>query len=121
MGKKVLLVGWHPSAVNYEKWPGLTPEKLEAALRTDEAKLKELGFEATLAFVHNSDTAADLFILDPAFLGLSYLEGYRNDVLGKTGLSDQRMLSVQWMTKVFHEDAQAMIADIDHTLAVTAS
>ena len=59
MGKKVLMVGWHPSAVNYEKWPGLTPEKLEAALRADEAKLNGLGYEATLAFIHSSDTASD--------------------------------------------------------------
>ena len=57
MGKKVLLVGWHPSAVNYSKWPGLTPEKLEAGLRADEAKLNNLGFEAELAFIHSSETA----------------------------------------------------------------
>lgn len=70
---------------------------------------------------YNSATAADLFILDPAYLGLSYLGGYRNDPLGKTGLSDMNQLSVQWMTKCFREDAHAMIADIDHTAAVTAT
>ena len=71
--------------------------------------------------MYNTDTAADVFMLDPAFLGLSYLEGYRNDVLGKTGHSDMRMLSVAWMTKCFREDAHALIADIDPTAAVTAS
>ena len=70
---------------------------------------------------YNTATAADVFILDPAYLGLSYLGGYRNDVLGKTGHSDMRMLSTTWMTKCFREDAHAMIADIDHTAAVTAS
>lgn len=69
---------------------------------------------------YNTNTAADLFILDPAYAGLSYLEGYRNDVLGKTGHSNMRLLSTHWMTKVFREDAHAMIADIDHTAAVTA-
>ena len=64
---------------------------------------------------------ADVFILDPAFLGLSYLGGYRNDVLGKTGHSDMRMLSVSWMTKCFREDAHALIADIGPDSAVTAS
>ncbi len=59
MSKKVLMVGWPPTAVNNAKWPGLTPEKLEAALRADEAKLNGLGFEPTLAFIHSSDTAAD--------------------------------------------------------------
>lgn len=70
---------------------------------------------------YSSGTAADVFILDPAYLGLSYLDGYRNDVLGKTGHSDMRLLSVSWMTKCFREDAHALIADIDHTAAVTAS
>ena len=64
---------------------------------------------------------ADVFILDPAYLGLSYLGGYRNDVLGKTGHSDMRMLSVSWMTKCFREDAHALIADIGPDSAVTAS
>lgn len=64
---------------------------------------------------------ADVFILDPAYLGLSYLGGYRNDVLGKTGHSDMRMLSVNWMTKCFREDAHALIADILPGSAVAAS
>jgi len=64
---------------------------------------------------------ADVFILDPAYLGLSYLGGYRNDVLGKTGHSDMRMLSVNWMTKCFREDAHAMIADILPAGTVAAS
>ena len=70
---------------------------------------------------YNSSTAADVFILDPAYLGLSYLGGYRNDELGKVGHSDMRMLSTTWKTKCFREDAHAMIADIDFTAAVTAS
>jgi hypothetical protein len=38
MGKKVLMVGWHPGTVNHAKYPGLTPEKLEASPRADEAR-----------------------------------------------------------------------------------
>lgn len=64
---------------------------------------------------------ADVFILDPAYLELSYLEGYRNDVLGKVGHSNERMLSTTWMTKCYREDAQALIADILPGSAVTAS
>jgi hypothetical protein len=58
MGKKVLMVGWHPSTVNCAKYPGLTPEKLEASLRADETRLSELGYQARLAFIHSADTAA---------------------------------------------------------------
>lgn len=59
MKKKVLMVGWHPSVVDYSKWPGLTAEKLEAALRADEQKLNELGYEATVEFLYSGDTATD--------------------------------------------------------------
>jgi hypothetical protein len=58
MAKKVLMVGWHPSVVNYAKYPGLTAEKLEASLRADEAGLSDLGYEVQLAFIHSADTAA---------------------------------------------------------------
>lgn len=64
---------------------------------------------------------ADVFILDPAYLGLSYLGGYRQDPLGKTGHSDMKMLSVPWMTKCYREDAHALIADVIPTTAVAAS
>lgn len=70
---------------------------------------------------YNSGDSADVFILDPAYLGLSYLGGYRNDEIGKLGHSDVRMLSVQWMTKCFREDAHALIGDIEPTAAVTAA
>ncbi len=63
---------------------------------------------------------ADVFILDPRFARLSYLFGYRQDILAKTGHADNRLLSTEWMTKVMREDAHANIADIDPTLAVTA-
>ena len=37
--KKVLMVGWHPSAVNYSKYPGLTPEKLDAIIAYGQSAL----------------------------------------------------------------------------------
>lgn len=59
MGKKVLMVGWHPSVVNYAKWPGLTPEKLEAGLRADEAALNAAGYEAEIGFIRDGESALD--------------------------------------------------------------
>ncbi|MDF1778594.1 MAG: hypothetical protein P1V13_21420 [Rhizobiaceae bacterium] len=59
MAKKVMLVGWHPSVVNYDKWPGLTPEKLEAALRADEKKLNDLGYDAEIGFIYSGETATE--------------------------------------------------------------
>ena len=59
MTKKVLMVGWHPSVVDYAKYPGMNADKLEAALRADERKLNELGYDASIGFIHSGDTAAD--------------------------------------------------------------
>jgi hypothetical protein len=41
MPKKVLIIGWHPTVVDYAKYPGFKEEKLDAALRADERKLND--------------------------------------------------------------------------------
>lgn len=43
--------------VGYSKWPGLTPEKLIAALEGDRNKLNELGYSAKLIFINDAETA----------------------------------------------------------------
>ena len=57
-----------------------------------------------------------VFILDPEYLSLSYLEGYRTDSLAKTGLSEKREISVDWGLRCHVEEAQAMICGVDGTL-----
>lgn len=66
-------------------------------------------------------TAADVFILDPEYLELSYLKGYRTDELAKTGLAENRQMSVDWTLVVNTEKAHAIIGNIGTALAVTAS
>lgn len=75
--------------------------------------------QQTYADAVGSDPVADVFILDPAYLGLAYLEGYRNDALGKQGHSDERLLSTHWMTKCYREDAHALIGEVLPSSAVT--
>ena len=65
-------------------------------------------------------TTADAFILDPSYLELCYLKGYRADPLAKTGLAENRQLSVDWTLIVKTEAAQAMIGDIDYSLDAIA-
>jgi hypothetical protein len=60
-----------------------------------------------------------VFILDPEFLSLSYLEGYRTDTLAKTGLSEKREISVDWGVRCHVEEAQAMICAVDGSLEAT--
>ena len=66
------------------------------------------------------DTDNDyVFILDPAYLEMSYLQGYRVEPLAKTGLSDKRVMSVDWGLCVKNFDACGGVADVDPTLAMT--
>ena len=68
----------------------------------------------------SADDSAIVFILDPEYLSLCYLKGYRTDALAKTGLAENRQMSVDWSLIVNTEKAHAMITDIDFTAAVTA-
>lgn len=64
---------------------------------------------------------ADVFLIDPAHAAIASLYGYRVDALGKEGHSERKLVSTCWMTKVFREDAHAVIRDITPTSAVTAT
>ncbi len=56
--KTVLLIGLDPTVVDYAKWPGLTPEKLRAALEGDAGRMNEEGFAVQLCFIDHGETAA---------------------------------------------------------------
>ena len=64
-----------------------------------------------------STTAADVFILDPSYLAISYLKGYRTEELAKTGLAENRQMSVDWTLICNTEKSHAIIGDC---LALTA-
>jgi hypothetical protein len=70
---------------------------------------------------HDSGTTHvyDVFILDPSYLSLSYMKGYRTEDLARTGLSENKMMSVDWSLKVLTEKAHAIIGDINSASAVT--
>lgn len=65
-------------------------------------------------------TLGDVFGLDPRYLRLSTLYGWKVEPIAKLGLSDRKMLSVDWMLKCLLERAHFMISDITITAAVTA-
>ena len=100
MTKKVLMIGWHPSTVNYDKYPGLTPEKLEASLRRDETDLRELGYDAKLAFITSSETAAsdlEAILSGDSFDVVMIGAGVRKD--------DDHFLVFERLVNVAHEHA----------------
>lgn len=100
MAKKVLMIGWHPSVVNYAKYPGLTSEKLEAGLRADETRLAELGYTPTLAFIRSAETAE----VDLA----AHLEGDGFDVVmigAGVRRDDEHFLVFERLVNVVHAKA----------------
>jgi hypothetical protein len=69
----------------------------------------------------NVVSCVDLFLLDTARISLAYLVGYNVVDLGKkSALRDERHIAVEWMTKPYREDAQAVIRDLKAATAVTA-
>lgn len=98
--KKILLVGWHPSVVDFSKWPGLTAEKLEIALRADEKKLNDLGYDASIGFIYDGATATDK--LEAALKNATY-----DVVLIGAGVrkDDDHFLVFEKLVNVVHEHA----------------
>ena len=64
------------------------------------------------------DTAVAMLI-DPDYCALSYLHGYRVDTLAKTGLADNRQMSVDWSCVVYEPNAHRAMFDLDPAAAVT--
>jgi len=60
---------------------------------------------------------ATLYILDPALLEISYLEGVNVKPLAKDGLADKRMMSADWSLKVLNEKGLGAYFALDTALA----
>jgi hypothetical protein len=69
-----------------------------------------------------TDAAAtsSMYFLDPTHLRISYLKGYTVEPLGKTGLSEKRIMSVNYSLLVLNEVSQGVIYAIDEALAMVA-
>lgn len=61
-----------------------------------------------------------VYLIDPSHIQGSKLRGYQTEPLGKTGLSDKKLMSVEWSLKVLNEKAQGAIFAVDEALAVVA-
>jgi hypothetical protein len=86
---------------------------------TDFATLKMV--PNRLQQTHNDSgvvSTGDVFVLDPEYLALSYLKGYRTDELAKTGLAENRQMSVDWTLICMTEKAHGIIGDINPLTAV---
>jgi Family of unknown function (DUF5309) len=83
-------------------------------------------FGQTIALKDNrlqpADTAgvSSAYFLDPSHLKQSFMRGYTTETLAKNGLSERRMMSVQYSLLVLNEKSQGAILAIDETAAVVA-
>jgi hypothetical protein len=69
------------------------------------------------------NTAANtcnLFGFDSRYWKLGLLYGWKVEALAKLGLSDRKLLHVDWMLKAYLERGNFIVADLNPTLAVTA-
>ena len=97
---RVVLIGWNPAVVDYSKWPGLTAEKLTAALEADRNKLNDLGYDATLLFIDDAETAFNVVIE-------ALKQEYYNCVLIGAGVRtvDEHFIVFERLVNAIHEAA----------------
>lgn len=58
----------------------------------------------------------DIFVLDPAYARIAYLQQTKQSPLAKTGHSERRLIAVEYGLQVDTEAAHGIIADIDPAL-----
>ena len=68
----------------------------------------------------DAEDVSTMYFLDPDHLEVSYLRGYQTEPLAKTGLSEKRLMSVQYTMCVLNEKSQGAIFDIDETVPMEA-
>ena len=54
----------------------------------------------------------DVFVLDPNYASVAYLQTAKQEKLAKTGHSERRLISVEYGLQVSSEKAHGVIADI---------
>ena len=75
--------------------------------------------QQTYKDVSGTADAGAAFIFDPAYVRLSYLDGYRTEMIAKTGLAEKRLMAVDWTLKMLNRDAGRVLLDLDPTAPVT--
>ena len=86
-----------------------------------DVQLEMIGNRLQQTYIDAVDVpVANVFVLTPNMLNIAFLHGYRMDALAKTGLSDERDMTVDYTLEVNNEEAHAVIADVDPTIAVVA-
>lgn len=100
--KRVLFVGLDPRVVDFGKYPGLSPEKLRAALNADKAQLAEHGCEVDICFADRGETAERVLadaLVEHAYTCVMIGAGVRTD--------PETFLLFEKLVNVVHQHAPA--------------
>jgi len=54
----------------------------------------------------------DVFVLDPSYAEIAYLQTAKQKPLARTGLSERRLISAEWGLQVTSEKAHGVVADV---------
>lgn len=54
----------------------------------------------------------DLFVLDPEFVSIMYLRGFKTKEMATTGDAEKRLINVEWGLKVHNEKAHGAVLDL---------
>lgn len=60
----------------------------------------------------------DVMVFEKDMWGIAYLEGYNVTDIARTGLSEKRVLSVDWCNEARESSSSGIVADIDPALAM---
>lgn len=71
-------------------------------------------------FSPSGATTSEVFVLDTELWAISYLDGYRTEMIAKIGDHERRMMLVDWTVESKNEAGSAIVAAINDTTAMTA-
>ena len=63
--------------------------------------------------VSSVDYTPDVFVLDPSYAEVAYLQTAKQEPLAKTGLSERRLISVEYGLQVTSQKAHGVVADVN--------
>jgi len=101
-------------------------EKESAAIATGSVNVFVTDFGVTLSMMPNrlhpvvEAGNVNVGLFDPDYWQHGFLQGYRTDMLAKTGTAENRQMLVDWTLKALNEEASGVIADIDPSLDAVA-
>ncbi len=68
-----------------------------------------------------SSDYTDVFVLDPEYLEVAFLDGYKTETISKIGDAERRHILVDYALVVKNPGAHGLFADVDDDTAMTAS